>query len=681
MQVLSQSAFLQALGYAIASSLWQAALVWILVAVANGLFKFSSQVKYRIALVAQFSIFIWFIFTLQFYFAKCSEAIAQMQYSGLNNGNAYILQPGMHSFPAAMLSAILKGEKLLPYLSIAYLCLLTLLAIRWIKGYRQTQLIKTQGLTKIDVDWRLFVKRISELLGIKQPVSIYVSELVKSPLTIGFLKPLILVPLASINNLTTDQLEAVILHELAHIKRADYLFNIIQSIIEITLFFNPFTQLISKIIKRERENSCDDWVLQFQYEPTMYAEALLRIASMQHNPAFAMNAAGNKDHDLLWRVKRMLNQQERSFQYRNRLFALVLITGVFSSLAWFHPTVKAESGQAAALQTQPVVVEPLAVKVDNPLYNPMFFFNGSLKQEVVKAGEDAKTSMQLQLAKANFALSKVAPAVINNIKTFNVDFPGIMNQAGDEVNAELAKMKMPENIFAGDKSGDSVKAKDFLVNTMKLAFKKVDWKKVNSDVAAAQDDVNKKLMNLNLGGISTVYIKNIVNNSLVLAQKSLSNLSSDSNNNDGDNSTPEITTGNGLIINAPKANRTREHAHSSIFQVRKLTDSLHKAYSITNSKDEGEYYYNTATQSVEPFYTQAYSANTYFPAKYDINSQVNLSVAATNDVSVSTKGTSTLIAVKEDAENGNSYKKRISIETLDSNGQRHLFHVTIEVYQ
>ena len=157
------------------------------------------------------------------------------------------------------------------------------------------------------------------------------------------------------------------------------------------MFFTPFTQLVGKIIKRERENSCDDWVLQFQYDPTKYAEALLRIAYLQQAPAFAMNAAG-KENDLLWRVKRMLNQSQRTFQYRNRLLALLLITGLLSSVAWFNPPVKQTTTATASVsKPKTVVVEPLATKIDNPFFNPVFFLNKPFKSEVKQAMQDAET--------------------------------------------------------------------------------------------------------------------------------------------------------------------------------------------------------------------------------------------------------------------------------------------------
>jgi bla regulator protein blaR1 len=279
MPSLSQSPMLQALGYAIAHSLWQMAMVWIVYVLLNSVFKFKSETKYRIAVAAQVVGFAWFIGTLQFYYTQCSEALRVAEAIYLQSGDqgSVVFASGKSN----LLSFFIKAEQVLPYLSVAYLLLLAFLVIRWFRAYRYTQLVRLNGLHKIDVDWKLFVTKVAGQLGIKQKVRIYLSELVQSPVTIGFLKPVILIPIASVTHLSPQQLEAVILHELAHIKRHDYLLNIVLSVIDLGLFFNPFTRLITKSVSKERENSCDDWVLQYQYNPTMYAEALLRIAVLQ----------------------------------------------------------------------------------------------------------------------------------------------------------------------------------------------------------------------------------------------------------------------------------------------------------------------------------------------------------------------------------------------------------------
>ncbi len=467
MQTLFQSAFLQSLGFAIANSLWQTALVWLVYLLVSHIFRLSSAAKYRMAVAAQVTSFVWFAITIQFYYGQYSEVLRNSS-SLLPAQNIQSVLAGEHSFTSQLIRYMVKAEQVLPYVSMAYLLLMLVLGIRWVSGYRKTQLIRTQGLQKIPVDWRLFVKRIASQLGIKKDIKLYLSETITTPLTIGFLKPVILIPIASINHLTTAQLEAVLLHELAHIKRYDYLVNILLSAVEISLFFNPFTQLLSKSIRKERENSCDDWVLQFQYQAADYAEALLRIAYLQHTsafaiatadkpafsvatadePGFAMAATGKKN-DLLVRVKRMIGEKENHFNYRRQLLALVMVTGMLGCIAWINPTVTAkENKQAVAAvntsipvrQKQTIAVEPMAMKVDNPLFNPMFFLSEPLKKEMKKNLDAAKQEMEALVTpggRHEGLIESIPPMVANALEQASIG----MAEGKRNFDKELASME------------------------------------------------------------------------------------------------------------------------------------------------------------------------------------------------------------------------------------------------
>lgn len=385
MTQLFQSPFLQSLGYAIANSLWQMAILWLVYMTVSGLGRFGAASKYRLAVAMQVTGFVWFVVTFQFYFTQYNQALQSAQPVAQSVQAIVAAKEGALS---RTINWMVRGELLLPYVSMAYLLLIVLLCIRWVMGYRDTQRMRGEGLQKMPVDWRLFVERISQQMGIAKKVSIYLSDHVRSPLTIGFLKPLILIPVASINHLTTQQLEAVLLHELAHIKRYDYLVNLLLSVVEISLFFNPFTQLLSKNIRKERENSCDDWVLQYEYDASVYAEALLRIAYLQQAPALAMAATGKKS-ELLVRVKRMIGEKENRFNYRRQLFAFLVVTGMLSSIAWINPRMqrrqeKTPLSQSGKKQALPYTVEPMAVQVENPLFNPVFFLSKPLKEEMQK---------------------------------------------------------------------------------------------------------------------------------------------------------------------------------------------------------------------------------------------------------------------------------------------------------
>ncbi len=494
MPSLSQSPILQALGYAIAHSLWQMAMVWIVYVLLNSLFKFKSEIKYRIAVAAQVIGFAWFIVTLQFYYQQCSHALAVAEAIYLETGDQSTVVYGNQ---ISLLSFFIKAEQVLPYLSVAYLLLLAFLTIRWFRAYRYTQIVRLNGLHKIDVDWKLFVNKVAGQLGIKQKVRIYLSELVQSPVTMGFLKPVILIPIASFNHLTPQQLEAVILHELAHIKRHDYLLNIVLSIIELGLFFNPFTRLINKSVSKERENSCDDWVLQYQYSPEMYAEALLRIAVMQKTPAMAMYAVKTKS-ELAGRVQRMINQKDGRFSYRHQLIALLLMTGILASIAWYDPNSLKSQDIKPTAENKAVVMEPLAAKVDNPLFNPMFFLNQPLKEEVKKNVEATQKQMRKR-TKEQLALQEIhlptlmAPMAIENLKELERNLAAVKQDLRknmrNSVNARAAAAQANwYNSFAQANSDMAFAQFDSIrfVNGNNVVFQEINWKAINEEMKASQ---------------------------------------------------------------------------------------------------------------------------------------------------------------------------------------------------
>ena len=499
MQSLFQSAFLQALGYSIANSLWQMAFLWLLYLLISSVLKPSAAHKYLLAVCLQFMGFIWFVFTLQFYHNQYSRLLP-VEGSGLDSKTIATLVPQGQGIRSQVIEWMLRGEQLLPYLSVAYLLLMVVLCTRWFIGYRYTLQIKQQGLSKIPVDWRLFVKNTAQQLGIKREISIFLSEKISTPLTVGFLKPLILVPIASINHLTVSQLEAVILHEMAHIKRYDYLVNIILSLAEISLFFNQFTQLMSKQIRKERENSCDDWVLQFQYSASTYAEALLRIAQLQATPAFAMAAKGSNENELLTRVKRMIGGRDQVFNYRRQLLAFLLVTGILSSIAWLNP----EHGpkqtnisqvndslqqQNNAVDIQPVTVEPMAVKVTNPLFNPAFFLSKTLKAEM----QD-----NLQKAKEEIRASLNSKEVQDAIQ----DIPVVLNDAYTTLNTELFKDKneWKKELAELEKAKTEMKTAIQSIDTLSIPLAerkqakeemKLSLKKMELDFEEAKDAMSK----------------------------------------------------------------------------------------------------------------------------------------------------------------------------------------------
>jgi len=256
-----------------------------------------------------------------------------------SNGSSDGTFPGHPGLPSLSFISHHVNEGL-PYCTALYLLGLLFFFVRYCTRYIQTRKLRTGGLSRIRPEMRIFVSETSRLMGIKKRVRVWFSSLVDSPVTLGFLKPVILIPIATANNLTTQQVEAILLHELAHIRRNDYALNLGLALLEVFFFFNPFARLLMKDIKKEREHRCDDLVLQFRYEPYAYASALLSLARTvdgfgSRPRQLAMAATGEREQLLLQRVKRILNQPQPITRpgIRSVVFLLLTLATVFVALS------------------------------------------------------------------------------------------------------------------------------------------------------------------------------------------------------------------------------------------------------------------------------------------------------------------------------------------------------------
>jgi bla regulator protein blaR1 len=311
----SQSHFLQSLGWATLNSFWQMALLWCIYLAINSVFKISSHKKYQFAVAAIVTGFVWFVFTFIYYFNSSSVSSIAIFNTALNESNSLL-----NTF---LLSA-----------SLAYLSLLAFPSYRLFRNWQFVQRIKKYGLQKADLNYRLFVQKVSAQLGIGKKVLVYISELVTSPVTVGYLKPIILLPIAALSNLSAQQVEAILLHELSHIKRYDYLVNFLISIIGTFLYFNPFVKQFIRAIEEERENCCDQLVLQFGYDKVSYASALLTLEKLSvTSHALALGAAGK--NYLLNRIEKIVGMEKKKGFKRNQfagLLAALFCIVVFNSI-------------------------------------------------------------------------------------------------------------------------------------------------------------------------------------------------------------------------------------------------------------------------------------------------------------------------------------------------------------
>ncbi|MEP6673826.1 MAG: M56 family metallopeptidase [Ferruginibacter sp.] len=211
-------------------------------------------------------------------------------------------------------------------------------SIGFIGGIRKIQQLKNTQLSSAGEDWNKKLFELSQRLGIQRSIQFFQSGLARIPMVAGHFKPIILFPIGLLASLPPDEIEAILIHELAHIKRKDFLMNMLQHFAEILFFFNPAVLWTSALIKVERENCCDDIAVANTGNKRNYINALVafqeyHLGSKQYAPAFA----NTKSH-LLQRVKRMLYNNTSSLNKLEKTslavcMVLVAVMTVFFSNA------------------------------------------------------------------------------------------------------------------------------------------------------------------------------------------------------------------------------------------------------------------------------------------------------------------------------------------------------------
>ena len=340
---MTTSILINALVQAIFESVGQALLIYVALQVLVQLFPgITSKYKYDANYLGLTIICCWFMANLLKIYL---HNLALVNYAMLTPGNNLIL--GVTHTPSLLQQAEGLITQYAKYIAGLYMIGLILQAIKLTGGFVHIHHIRKQKNLQTDISWTNKAQEICKNLKIVKSVSLYFSEHISIPLTIGYLKPIIIFPLSLINNLDSNQVEAILMHELSHIKRHDYLLNILQCIMETILCFNPFVWLISKSIRLERENCCDDMVIDADYNNFTYSKALLVIAQQnsQHY-ALAMASAGNKKYPLLNRIKRLNTMETKDSLPKFNLLVIITIAAIGTLLAWGIPQYSAAKTSA-----------------------------------------------------------------------------------------------------------------------------------------------------------------------------------------------------------------------------------------------------------------------------------------------------------------------------------------------
>ncbi|MEY3411821.1 MAG: hypothetical protein RIQ70_507 [Bacteroidota bacterium] len=176
---------------------------------------------------------------------------------------------------------------------------------RLILGYLWVNSLKNSPKNQFDEKLTQILLDIKQKMNITKNVQVKVSRIVSLPMIMGVLKPVILIPAGLVSGFSQEQLETILAHELAHLKRHDFLLNGLQSVLDVIYFFHPAMWLLSAQIRKERENCCDDLALEVSGSKLLLAKTLVQLQETIYTPKLAM-AFGKKSYSLLERVQRIV---------------------------------------------------------------------------------------------------------------------------------------------------------------------------------------------------------------------------------------------------------------------------------------------------------------------------------------------------------------------------------------
>src|SRR5437773_3841852 len=205
--------------------------------------------------------------------------------------------------PAAIRAAI---EPVLPWVVLAWFGGVVALSLRLASGGLMTRQLGRVGTSSVPDACVEAVARLAARLRISRPVRVLGSAVVQVPAVIGWLRPMILLPASALTGLTPLQLDALLAHELAHVRRYDYVANLLQSVVETLLFYHPAAWWVSQQVREERDHCCDDLAVAVCGDAHFYATALLSMERLRVTPpAFALAAAG-RGGTLMGRIQRLV---------------------------------------------------------------------------------------------------------------------------------------------------------------------------------------------------------------------------------------------------------------------------------------------------------------------------------------------------------------------------------------
>jgi beta-lactamase regulating signal transducer with metallopeptidase domain len=218
----------------------------------------------------------------------------------------------------------------LPQIVLVWLTGVLFLSLRLLFGWLRAHAIAKRNATGAAPEWQRTAGRLAHALKLRRAVQLLESAAVEVPTVIGWLRPVVLLPAATLTGLSTEQMEMILAHELAHVRRNDFFVNLMQAVVETLLFYHPAVWWISHRIRVEREHCCDDVAVSVSGKPLVYARALTRLEELRVEDAQAFVAANGGS--LIGRIRRLAGTRIESPNAPSRFVAGAALLTVLLAL-------------------------------------------------------------------------------------------------------------------------------------------------------------------------------------------------------------------------------------------------------------------------------------------------------------------------------------------------------------
>jgi beta-lactamase regulating signal transducer with metallopeptidase domain len=338
---LIEPALAEALGWTLLHTLWQGAAIALSLAL---LLIFSRSrtphFRYLMSIGAMLSLLLAAVATFVWLYDPAAPVLSTVSEGAL--ALTVITPDAALSTPASNHPTVLPGffQPYLPLIAGGWLLGVLLLALRLMGEYAYLQHLRHYRCSPAGADWMGRLRELARQTGLTRPVYLKETARIHSPMVSGVLKPVILMPVGMLNGLSTAEVEQILLHELAHIRRYDYLVNIGVAAIETVFFFHPFVWWMGSRIRTEREHACDDLAIEVSGNAATYVTALANAESWRvDGRRLSLAFAGGT---VLQRVQRILGQEAGGRLMSGKTAGAILVAGCAGILLAFSTPTQAE---------------------------------------------------------------------------------------------------------------------------------------------------------------------------------------------------------------------------------------------------------------------------------------------------------------------------------------------------